>query len=162
VYGGFTLYAGTFQSASTSTMVSYSVLARQNQRDGPTTPYAQRLPAIRFREHELRPKAGFMLWRLLRPKARLPPNDRESGFGLGLRPRLALLPGSSCLSFRRLRSLRILALSASTAAGSASVRFRSGLVRVDTGSQLHISTGFPQRIRIALFPLRSPLLRESH
>ena len=46
VYGGITLYAGTFQSASTSTMVSYSVLIRQNQRDGPTTPTAQRLPAI--------------------------------------------------------------------------------------------------------------------
>src|SRR4029079_4971413 len=46
VYGGITLYAGTFQSASTSTMVSYSVLVRQNQRDGPTTPTAQRLPAI--------------------------------------------------------------------------------------------------------------------
>ena len=46
VYGGITLYAGTFQSASTSTMVSYSVPARQNQRDGPTTPTAQRLPAI--------------------------------------------------------------------------------------------------------------------
>ena len=46
VYGGITLYAGIFQSASTSTMVSYSVLARQNQRDGPTTPTAQRLPAI--------------------------------------------------------------------------------------------------------------------
>ena len=46
VYGGITLYARTFQSASTSTMVSYSVLIRQNQRDGPTTPTAQRLPAI--------------------------------------------------------------------------------------------------------------------
>ena len=30
VYGGITLYAGTFQSASTSTMVSYSVSDRQN------------------------------------------------------------------------------------------------------------------------------------
>jgi hypothetical protein len=30
VYGGVTLYAGTFQSASTSTMVSYSVSARQS------------------------------------------------------------------------------------------------------------------------------------
>src|SRR5215211_5957907 len=37
VYGGFTLYAGIFQSTSTSTTVSYSVPARQNQRDGPTT-----------------------------------------------------------------------------------------------------------------------------
>ena len=46
VYGGITLYARTFQSASTSTTVSYSVLDRQNQHDGPTTPNAQRLPAI--------------------------------------------------------------------------------------------------------------------
>src|SRR5881398_1993764 len=46
VYGGITLYAGTFQSASTSTMVSYSVLVRQNQPSGPTTPTPQRLPAI--------------------------------------------------------------------------------------------------------------------
>jgi hypothetical protein len=30
VYGGITLYAGTFQSSSTSTMVSYSVSDRQN------------------------------------------------------------------------------------------------------------------------------------
>src|SRR5581483_972469 len=38
----------------------------------------------------------------------------------------------------------------------------SGLVvGVDAGSQLHISTELLQRIRIALFPLRSPLLRES-
>ena len=37
VYGGITLYAGTFQSTSTSTMVSYSVLDRQNQQSGPTT-----------------------------------------------------------------------------------------------------------------------------
>jgi hypothetical protein len=33
---------------------------------------------------------------------------------------------------------------------------------VDTGSQLHIPTSFRMRVRIALFPLRSPLLRESH
>ena len=46
MYGGITLYAGTFQSASTSTTISYSVLVRQNQRVGPTTPNAQRLPAI--------------------------------------------------------------------------------------------------------------------
>ncbi len=46
VYGGITLYAGTFQSTSTSTMVSYSALVRQNQQDGPTTPVTQRLPAI--------------------------------------------------------------------------------------------------------------------
>ena len=38
VYGGITLYAGTFQSASTSTMVSYSVPDRQVWLDGPTTP----------------------------------------------------------------------------------------------------------------------------
>jgi hypothetical protein len=46
IYGAITLYAGTFQSASTSTTVSYSVLVRQNRRDGPTTPRTQRLPAI--------------------------------------------------------------------------------------------------------------------
>lgn len=33
--------------------------------------------------------------------------------------------------------------------------------KADTGSQLHISTRLLVRIRIALFPLRSPLLRES-
>jgi hypothetical protein len=46
VYGGITLYARTFQSASTSTMVSYSAPVRQNQLDDPTTPTPQRLPAI--------------------------------------------------------------------------------------------------------------------
>ena len=46
VYGGITLYAGTFQSASTSTMVSDSLLVRQYQPNGPTTPHRQRLPAI--------------------------------------------------------------------------------------------------------------------
>jgi hypothetical protein len=46
VYGGITLYAGTFQSTSTSATVSYSLLTRQSQLDGPTTPYRQRLPAI--------------------------------------------------------------------------------------------------------------------
>ena len=35
------------------------------------------------------------------------------------------------------------------------------VVWVDAGSQLHISTRLLLRIRIALFPLRSPLLRES-
>ena len=35
------------------------------------------------------------------------------------------------------------------------------LLGVDAGSQLHISTELLLRIRIALFPLRSPLLRES-
>ena len=46
VYGGITLYAGTFQSTSTSATVSYSLLTRQSQLDGPTTPCRQRLPAI--------------------------------------------------------------------------------------------------------------------
>ena len=46
VYGGITLYAGTFQSTSTSTMVSYSVSDRQIPLNGPTTPNTQRLPAI--------------------------------------------------------------------------------------------------------------------
>jgi hypothetical protein len=46
VYGGITLYAGTFQPTSTSTTVSYSVSIRQNQLSGPTTPITQRLPAI--------------------------------------------------------------------------------------------------------------------
>ena len=46
VYGGITLYAGTFQSASTSTMVSDSLSTRQYRPSGPTTPHRQRLPAI--------------------------------------------------------------------------------------------------------------------
>src|SRR6195952_4374739 len=46
VYGGITRSAGTFQSASTSTMVSYSLSVRQYQPNGPTTPHRQRLPAI--------------------------------------------------------------------------------------------------------------------
>ena len=46
MYGGITLYAGTFQSTSTSATVSYSLLTRQSQLDGPTTPCRQRLPAI--------------------------------------------------------------------------------------------------------------------
>jgi hypothetical protein len=46
VYGAITLYGGTFQSASTSTMVSDSLLVRQYQPNGPTTPHRQRLPAI--------------------------------------------------------------------------------------------------------------------
>ena len=53
VYGGITLYAGTFQSTSTSTMVSYSVLVRQNQLNGPTTLTQQRLPAITLHEFGL-------------------------------------------------------------------------------------------------------------
>jgi hypothetical protein len=46
VYGAITLYGGTFQSASTSTMVFDSLLVRQYQPNGPTTPHRQRLPAI--------------------------------------------------------------------------------------------------------------------
>ena len=53
VYGGITLYARTFQSTSTSTMVSYSVLVRQNQLSGPTTLRQQRLPAITLLEFGL-------------------------------------------------------------------------------------------------------------
>ena len=46
VYGGITLYAGTFQSTSTSARISYSLSVRQYRPDGPTTPHRQRLPAI--------------------------------------------------------------------------------------------------------------------
>ena len=46
MYGGLTLCAATFQSASTSLMVSYSSSARQNGPCGPTTPQRQRLPAV--------------------------------------------------------------------------------------------------------------------
>ena len=53
VYGGITLYAGTFQSSSTSSMISYSVLVRQNQPSGPTTLNQQRLPAITLIEFGL-------------------------------------------------------------------------------------------------------------
>ena len=59
VYGGITLYAGLSQVASTSTMVSYSVLVRQNQHDGPTTPHTQRLPAVT--------RARFSLFRFRSP-----------------------------------------------------------------------------------------------
>ena len=45
-YGGITLYARTFQPTSASTTVSHSAPVRQNQPNGPTTPNAQRLPAI--------------------------------------------------------------------------------------------------------------------
>ena len=38
--------AAAFQPASTSTLVSYSVLSRQTQLNGPTTPHAQPLPGI--------------------------------------------------------------------------------------------------------------------
>ena len=46
VYGAITLYGPAFQPASTSTLVSYSVLSRQTQLNGPTTPYLQPLPGI--------------------------------------------------------------------------------------------------------------------
>ena len=53
VYGGITLYAGTFQSSSTSSMIFYSVLDRQIQLNGPTTLKQQRLPAITLLEFGL-------------------------------------------------------------------------------------------------------------
>ncbi len=53
VYGGITLYAGTFQSSSTSLEIFYSVLTRQNQLNGPTTLKQQRLPAITLLEFGL-------------------------------------------------------------------------------------------------------------
>ena len=53
VYGGITLYAGTFQSASTSSTISYSVSVRQNRPNGPTTLKQQRLPAITLIEFGL-------------------------------------------------------------------------------------------------------------
>ena len=46
MYGGITLYARTFQSVSTSATVYDSLLDRQIQPSGPTTPRRQRLPAI--------------------------------------------------------------------------------------------------------------------
>ena len=46
VYGGITLYAGIFQSASTSTSFSYCSMSRQTHQSGPTTPTAQPLPGI--------------------------------------------------------------------------------------------------------------------
>ena len=46
VYGGITLYAGPFQVLRLTTTISYSLLVRQNQLNGPTTPITQRLPAI--------------------------------------------------------------------------------------------------------------------
>jgi hypothetical protein len=45
-YGAITLYGATFQWTSTSTMVSHSATARQNNQNGPTTPQQQHLPAI--------------------------------------------------------------------------------------------------------------------
>src|SRR6185437_1742567 len=46
VYGGITLCAGPSQVLRLTTTLSYSLLARQNQLSGPTTPDTQRLPAI--------------------------------------------------------------------------------------------------------------------
>jgi hypothetical protein len=46
VYGPITLYGTAFQPTSTSTLVSYSVLSRQTQSSGPTTPHMQPLPGI--------------------------------------------------------------------------------------------------------------------
>jgi hypothetical protein len=45
-YGAITLYGATFQWTSTSTVVSYSAYPRQRIPNAPTTPHAQRLPAI--------------------------------------------------------------------------------------------------------------------
>lgn len=46
VYGALTLYGDPFQRPSTNTCFSHSLSARQNTRNGPTTPTTQRLPAI--------------------------------------------------------------------------------------------------------------------
>ena len=46
VYGGLTLYAAVFQTTSTNTAVSHSPKNRQKLQASPTTPHAQRLPAI--------------------------------------------------------------------------------------------------------------------
>jgi hypothetical protein len=46
VYGGITLYAGPSQVPRLTTTLSDSLLARQYQLNGPTTPHTQRLPAI--------------------------------------------------------------------------------------------------------------------
>ena len=59
VYGGVTLYAWFFQCHSTNTRLSYSLVARQNDLNGPTTPNAQRLPAIT--------RARFSLFRFRSP-----------------------------------------------------------------------------------------------
>jgi hypothetical protein len=53
VYGGITLYAGTFQSTSTSTTVSYSASMRQHEPGGPTTPTQQPLPGITLNRFSL-------------------------------------------------------------------------------------------------------------
>jgi hypothetical protein len=46
VYGGITHCAGPSQVLRLTTTLSYSLLVRQNQPNGPTTPDTQRLPAI--------------------------------------------------------------------------------------------------------------------
>ena len=46
VYGGITLCAGPSQVLRLTTMLFDSLLTRQNQLSGPTTPHTQRLPAI--------------------------------------------------------------------------------------------------------------------
>ena len=46
VYRGITFCAGPFAWPSTTTIISDSLLVRQNQRSGPTTPCQQRLAAI--------------------------------------------------------------------------------------------------------------------
>ena len=46
VYGGITLCAGPSQVLRLTTMLSDSLLTRQSQPSGPTTPHTQRLPAI--------------------------------------------------------------------------------------------------------------------
>ena len=46
VYGGITLCAGPSQVLRLTTTLSDSLLVRQNQPNGPTTPDTQRLPAI--------------------------------------------------------------------------------------------------------------------
>ena len=46
VYGGITHYAGPSQVLRLTTTLSDSLLVRQNQPNGPTTPDTQRLPAI--------------------------------------------------------------------------------------------------------------------
>jgi hypothetical protein len=58
-YGAITLYGATFQWTSTSHEVSYSVHPRQRILNGPTTPPAQRLPAIT--------RTGFSLIRFRSP-----------------------------------------------------------------------------------------------
>ena len=46
IYGAITLYGPAFQPASTSTLVSYFLHARQHAMSSPTTPHLQPLPGI--------------------------------------------------------------------------------------------------------------------